>query len=103
MAASFLALLEESTEAAVPGTAEAMQYVAARLEIIRAQWDAQAPHLNVEELSQLRQRLGQLGLLIDHAASTRMGLARHMVVTESGYTAEGMHRQPTATSWECKG
>ncbi len=103
MSITFLALLEESAEAAIPATVEAMRSVTARLETIRAQWDAQAPHLNRDELSELRQRLGQLGLLIDNAARTRMGLARHMVAAESGYTAEGMHPRPTATSWEYTG
>ncbi|MEP7366603.1 MAG: hypothetical protein ABI972_25375 [Acidobacteriota bacterium] len=103
MSNTFLALLEESAEAAVPATAEAMQNVTARLETIRAQWDAQAAHLNLGELAELRQRLGQLGLLIDHAARTRLGLARHMQAMESGYTANGMPPQPAARSWECTG
>lgn len=103
MPESFLAILEESAEAALPATAEAMQHVAARLETIRSQWDAQASHLSVDELGELRQRLGQLGLLIDHAARGRMGLARHMQAIESGYTAAGLTPQPAASSWECTG
>ena len=103
MPESFLAILEESARAALPATAEAMENVAARLETVRLQWDAQASHLSVDELAELRQRLREVGLLIDHAARGRMGLARHMQAIESGYTAAGLTPQPVASSWECTG
>lgn len=103
MEKSFLTLLEESAEAAIPATAESMQRIVERLETMRAHWDARAPHLDVDELAELRQRLGELGLLIDHAAHRRLGLARHMQAMESGYTASGLPPERQATSWECRG
>ena len=103
MPKTFLALLEESTAAAIPATAGAMRDVSARLEMVRTRWDAEAIHLAVDELAELRQRLSELGLLIDHAARRRFGLARHTQAAESGYTANGLPPQPAATSWECTG
>lgn len=103
MPESFLAILEESARAALPATAEAMENVAARLETVRLQWDAQASHLSVDELAELRQRLREVGLLIDHAARGRMGLARHMQAIESGYTAAGLTTPTVGNSWECMG
>lgn len=103
MQKSFAVLLEESAWAAIPADAAAMQAVAERLETIRSQWDARAPHLSVDELSELRRQLGQLSRLVDHAARRRLGLARHLQAVESGYTATGLPPERVARSWECTG
>ena len=99
----FLDLLAEAADEALPATADAMDNVAARLESIRSGWDAQAARMSIGELAELRRGLGHLGVLIDHAARQRLGLARHMRAMESGYTATGLPPQPAANSWECTG
>jgi len=103
MPETFLAILEEAAEASLPATPEAMDNVAAKLDGMRRDWDARAVQLTATELAELRQRLGKLSALIDHAARRRLGLARHLQAMESGYTANGLPPRPAASSWECTG
>ena len=100
---SFVSLLEEAAGAAVPGTAAALEEVRARLEEIRSGWQGEAERLEWEELRRMRAGLGQVRLLVEHAARRRLGLMRHMAAQEMGYTATGEAVQPAATSWECVG
>ncbi len=100
---SFQAILAEAGEQAVPGSARAMDEVAGRLEEVRARWPGEAAGLSLEELLALRGALSRVEALVEHAARRRMGLARHLLAVECGYTVTGQPAGRNGPSWECRG
>lgn len=107
---SFQAILAEAGEQAVSGSARAMDEVAGRLEEVRARleeaqarWPGEAAGLSLEELLALRGALSRVEALVEHAARRRMGLARHLLAVECGYTVTGQPAGRNGPSWECRG
>ncbi|MCC7236506.1 MAG: hypothetical protein IT163_14435 [Bryobacterales bacterium] len=96
---SFQALLAEAGEQAVPGSARAMDEVTARLEELRSLWPGEAAGMGLEELLELRRGLNRVEALVEHAARRRMGLARHLLAVDSGYTVAGQPAGPAGPTW----
>lgn len=101
--ANFVSLLEEAAGAAIPGTAQAVDEVRARLEQIVQHWKGGTERMKAGELVRFRQGLDRVRLLVDHAAARRFGLVRLLMAEEMGYTSTGDLPAPAGSSWECLG